>query len=579
MKKNPEQPESKRSRQQRREQERQAARVVQTPAAATQGRDITPSWLKFPAIPLILTGLFLGFLLLPRVQANPRLIWTYVGVAGVLVVWTLMLWEGAKRRVGGFRMESTKPLKSHYIQGSVQILVYCYWSTAAPEVRVEAPLILSQFLFLYIFDALLSWSRGRPWRLGFGPLPIILSTNIFIWFKEDWYLFQFLLVATGALGKEFIKWYRDGRYTHIFNPSAFTLGLFSVILILSGTTDYTWAGRIADTFGKPEHIYLVVFSLGLIVQYFFSVTLMTLATAATLGFLSLAYFWSTGTYYFVFTNIPAPVFLGMHLLVTDPSTSPRTNAGKIIFGMLYAILTFTFYGILAHFNQLTVYDKLLPIPILNASVQIMDRVAHSGFITSLGSTFAKFLPRQLNLLHIACWAALFFTMLSTGFIGGAQKGNTLDFWKQAIAEGRPNAEKGYVEVLKSMTRSESTFAWNELGQLYMQGKYVEKDPKNAARCFAKASKLGSVAGSANLVKQFLAVEGAQTATAITSAFNHLEQECKKDDDGAGGAIFYLVGSAYEMGKGRPLDKARARLYFKAGCTLRDKQCCEGLLRL
>ena len=43
----------------------------------------------------------------------------------------------------------------------------------------------------------------------------------------------------------------------------------------------------------------------------------------------------TGVPYFVDSEIPSAVFLGLHLLVTDPSTSPRTPLGRAIFGVLY----------------------------------------------------------------------------------------------------------------------------------------------------------------------------------------------------------------------------------------------------
>ena len=48
-----------------------------------------------------------------------------------------------------------------------------------------------------------------------------------MWFRADWFMLQFLMVTTGALGKEFIRWRRDGKLTRIFNPSAFGLCLFS----------------------------------------------------------------------------------------------------------------------------------------------------------------------------------------------------------------------------------------------------------------------------------------------------------------------------------------------------------------
>ena len=40
------------------------------------------------------------------------------------------------------------------------------------------------------------------------------------------------------------------------------------------------------------------------------------------------------------------VFLGLHLLITDPSTSPRTVAGKTIFGALYGVGVFALYALL-----------------------------------------------------------------------------------------------------------------------------------------------------------------------------------------------------------------------------------------
>ena len=40
---------------------------------------------------------------------------------------------------------------------------------------------------------------------------------------------------------------------------------------------------------------------------------------------------------FADSHVPVAVFLGMHLLFTDPSTSPRTDLGRIIYGVLYGL--------------------------------------------------------------------------------------------------------------------------------------------------------------------------------------------------------------------------------------------------
>ena len=87
-------------------------------------------------------------------------------------------------------------------------------------------------MFAYAFDALLAWSRRDTYTFGFGPFPIIFSTNLFLWFKPDWFYLQFLLVAVGFAAKELIRWNKDGRRVHIFNPSSFTLAVFSLALLL-----------------------------------------------------------------------------------------------------------------------------------------------------------------------------------------------------------------------------------------------------------------------------------------------------------------------------------------------------------
>ena len=81
---------------------------------------------------------------------------------------------------------------------------------------------------------------GRALHARLRAFPIIFSTNLFLWFTDDWFYLQFLMVAAGFLGKAFVQWRREGRRTHIFNPSAFSLGLFSLVLIVTGTSDLTW---------------------------------------------------------------------------------------------------------------------------------------------------------------------------------------------------------------------------------------------------------------------------------------------------------------------------------------------------
>ena len=194
-------------------------------------------------------------------------------------MWQVLLVLRARSSAGPVLMLAP-PRAQHYVQAMCQLSIYVYWGWYWRPVYDHAWLLVAQLLFAYILDMLLSWTRRGSYLLGFGPLPIIFSTNLFLWFKDEWFYLQFALVAVGVLGKEFVRWNREGRYVHIFNPSAFTLGLFSVVLLMTGTTDLTWGQEIASTLSLAPHIYLFLFLVGLVVLYFFSVTLVTASAAA-----------------------------------------------------------------------------------------------------------------------------------------------------------------------------------------------------------------------------------------------------------------------------------------------------------
>lgn len=546
--------------------------------------EIVRSWQRGPGVPLLMAAVFLASLLLPRVHGNPRMLWSFVGVGVLLLGWTAWL---ATRRAAlpqAFRIDLLRPRKQHYIQSTVQLCVYAYWGWYWREVYQQIPLFVAQLVFLYTLDALISWTRGRPWLLGFGPLPIILSTNVFIWFKDDWFAWQFALVALGALGKEFIKWRREGRLTHIFNPSAFTLSLFSIALIASGNTDKTLGLEIATTIFRPPHIYLEIFLLGLVVQYFFSVTLMTLSAAALLFALNTIYTAQTGVYYFVDTNISAAVFLGFHLLVTDPSTSPRSNTGKVLFGLGYGLAIWTLYWVLGQIGAPQFYDKLLPIPLLNLSVKGIDRLVQSGWLGRLTRWEAHFPRQRVNLVYMGCWTALFSTMLLTGFVEKTpHPGSSIAFWNQAYKDGKPGAGLKLLNMVSTRVVKDDPVALNVMGGLLLKGELVVKDPAAAAYYFARSCELGNPRGCANLAYQFLYENMAESKEAVARALDTLEASCGTPV-GAGemdldqGQACWLVGYAYEIGEGRPQDGERALQYYRQGAGLGSMQAVWGLVR-
>jgi TPR repeat protein len=548
------------------------------PRSPSAGAADTARGGRLPILILALTGCFAAFALLPRVRDNPRLFWTFAIVAAALLAWEVLLWTASRRRGRPLRIEYAPPLRSHYIQASVQLSIYLYWGWYWRELYAEAPLILAQLVFLYVFDALLSLSRGRSWRLGAGPWPIILSINVFIWFNDDWFVFQFVMVALCALGKEFVRWNRDGKNTHIFNPSAFGLTVASLALIVTGATkDYTWARDLASTIERPPHIYLWIFVAGLVVQYCFSVTLMTLSATAVLCLMNLAYTGSTDVYHFVTTNISAAVFLGLHLLMTDPATSPRTNAGRLLFGGLYGVGNWVLFDILRHFDAPELYTKLLVVPLLNLAVPLLDRVARAGVIGWLNGAWESVLkPKAMNLIHMGCWAVLFTTMLTTGFVEGPHAGYSIAFWKRALARAKPDALRNLILVSLSQANNGSGPANNEVGLILMEGnELVRQSNAKAARYFGIACAAGDPNGCANVAIQYLFLHERRSEEDLAQAFHQLERWA---DTNAGGLGCFLVGFAYESGRGRPRDLERAITFYRR-CGPDNLYACKGLARL
>lgn len=527
-------------------------------------------WKQSPVLlaPVGASLILIASTLLPRIQQTPGLFWTFLISGFGMLVWLFTIIQRYRSLKTGPSFKFV-PIRVHYIQACIHLCVYGYWGLHWPNVYPEMPLILAQVIFLYGFDILLTWQRGRGWRMGFGPFPIIFSTNLFLWFKDDWFYWQFIMIAAGALGKEFIRWNKDGKRTHIFNPSAFSLSLFSLGLLVTGQTDMTWAEEVSTTLGNAPHMYLWIFLLGLVVQSLFSVTLMTLSAALTMWLINFLYTQSTGVYFFVDSNIPIAVFLGLHLLFTDPSTSPKTAIGRIIFGSTYGIGVFVLYAYLAHLGLPRFYDKLLCVPIMNLSIQLIDRMVRTTWLDKLQRLADSITPNKLNFTAIAVWIAVFGSMMGSDFITRTHPGGTLQFWKNACDDGKPNGCENYVKLLNHFAEDGFGQARNELGTLYAEGKLVEKDFDRAVTLFELASQVGNLEGSLNLVNASLYFQRPIGQT-TRSALSHLEESAASDEDGQ---INHALGLAYRDGLMGPRDIETALVYFARACELEWRDGC------
>jgi hypothetical protein len=428
------------------------------------------------------------FGLLDRVRANPRLFWSFMGAVAVLLAWSAVLfplaWQRGRKLTLGFA-----PRPQHYLQAFLQTAIFAYWGWYWRQVYDSYYLVIAQLVFAYAFDLLLSWSRRDNYTLSFLPFPIVFSTNLFLLFKPDWFYFQFMMLALGFAAKELIRWSKQGRNTHVFNPSSFSLMVFSLALILTGTTDLTWGKEIAITQFYPPYMYLFIFLIGLPAQYLFGVTTMTMSAVVTTYLFGLAYYAATGVYFFFDSYIPISVFFGMHLLFTDPSTAPRTELGRMIFGALYGLGNVALYRALQSAGAPEFYDKLLPVPILNVMIQLIDRAPASKLLRWFDpSRFGRSLVgRRRHLAYIILWTIVFVVMSAVQGVGDKHPGQFVSFWQEACREDRPHACSYLAGMHANFCRQGSGWACNELGILQAER---ERDRITAVAWLERGCDLG-----------------------------------------------------------------------------------------
>jgi hypothetical protein len=589
-------------------------------------------WLKHPlSIPSALTAILAVLSFVPRVQVNERLSLSLWGAASTLAIFVIILQPVISRRKRAITYE-WHAIRAHYVQLAMHSSIYAYWGWYWPHVYHYLPLLIAQLIFGYALDMLVCWSRRDKYVFGFAIFPIVLSTNLFLWFKDDWFFLQFLMLAAAILCKEFVRWSRDGRQTHIFNPSGIALFLVSLALIATKSSYMTWGDVIANTLRRPPYIYLELFFLGLVVQALFSVTAVTLSAAAVLYMLNRVFTEVTGVYYFFDSGISVSLFLGLHFLITDPASSPRTATGKILFGGLYGAGAFATYGLLGWLGAPQFYDKLLCVPLLNLSVRGLDRISNRVFESVYGRPW---LPRwtayQFNLVHIGLWSVLFAVMMSTGFLALPHRGENPEFWRLPCQNGsgractvrryllRLNCERGGAEscvaladaasaergptsdiiaaealtrgcnlgsrlsctrlgnfvkaggddkLLRSCDGAKSGMGCLTLAFMYDTGTGLVQNQGHALELFDRTCGMGIAPACNRMAEAYL--HGERPPVNYSKAARYFEDACKGD---------YALGCTnlaqlYLNGVGVPADAAIVRRSLRRGCSLGVRSACQ-----
>lgn len=543
---------------------------------------VSGAGLLWPSLPALL---LLAVSFLPRIAGTATLALQVRAAAGLLVFWNV-LWAAASAR--GVRRAPPRRApapridvvvrRPHWVQMLTQSGVYVYWGFYWDPVARYVPLLVAQLLFVYAFDALLSWWRRRPWVLGFAHVPIVLSTNLFLWFKDEHFALQLGMIAFAVASKELFRWRRNGASRHIFNPSSIALAAVSAALLLTGTTGATHGYDIALSQDHPPHIHLALFLLGLVVQLSFPVVLVTMSAAVSLALVGAAYTAATGVYMFTTTSIPGAVLLGSLLLVTDPATSPERRVGKVLFGASYGVLVFALFPLLYRFGPYGYFDKLLPVPLLNLLVPWFDRAAER--ITpalealwqraSRGRLAWALLPRPGNFVHVGIWACAFLVLYSTRAVGSEHEGKSSEFWTKACEEKRTGAcERLYTMYDNACDRGVFE-ACHQLGVVLDEGK-ARGGRRRVEEYFAAACDGGLAAGCARLGDLHRRGQKGVAADPARAAAVY-----QKACDGGDGASCHNLAAAYRHGTGVPADPQKAYSLYQLACDRGIAQGCSSV---
>jgi len=334
-----------------------------------------------------------------------------------------------------------------------------------------------------------------------------------------------------------------------------------------------------------------------VVQGLFSVTLVTLMSVLALIGLNIAYTGFTGTYFFVDSNIPIAVFLGLHLLITDPATSPRTAIGKATFGVLYGAGVFALYGLLGALGAPTFYDKLLCVPLLNLMVPWIDAAARKLRSGSLhtGRAYSE-ISAKANRIHMLVWIIVFSIMLGTNFVGRGHPGNDIEFWNDACESDLHNGCKSLYRISRDNCADGDIDGCLRAAEL-AQSRPVVADSLERGKLLSRACDLGRLAACDEFrdyvatggkkvledscvaddniscfISGMVSMFGIGTPVDAPAAISAWDKAC----DGGGATACGFLGEAYLLGRKVDAAPETAARYLDAACTLDYQPACTTL---
>ncbi len=294
-----------------------------------------------------------------RFSVRPQLCIAFGG----LLLWALALLVHLRGRVRELRITSAARMH-HMLPAALQVVFFAYWALYWPPVRAhmlfDVPL---QLAFALLLDALLALTLRRTWEAGFAVFPIVLSTNLFIWFPPHWLWLGFLVSAL-AIGSKWLFRRADGR--HIFNPSAFGIAVVGGLAVLQVGIQYQ---DIALELQLPPNMLELMFLLALLPVVRFGLGALSLPAAlAMLAVLALVP---------ASQRLPTPFwpawFLSITLFAGDPMTAARHFGGRVLHGACLGLGISGFAWLLVQLTGLDYFAKVFPVVLCNLAVPLFDR--------------------------------------------------------------------------------------------------------------------------------------------------------------------------------------------------------------
>jgi hypothetical protein len=284
-----------------------------------------------------------------------------------------------------FRVPVTSTLRvSHLLPATLQVLILVYWQTYYPAVRSRMPSIALQIVLAYALDATFSIIRTRSWRVGVGPLPIILSANLFGWFQDPGAI---VLVVVAIASR---SWFRRGD-RHIFNPSALGISVAGLLGMLVFPSSMM-LGSVLFPLAVPPNMSELIILLAIIPALRFRIALISIGAASALLISKLA--WSASP------DLSYPsMLLAFSLFATDPATVPETPVGQLLFGLFVGSGVAATSGLLWTFGAPDEISKVLPIPVANALTPVFDRLGRAS------PPLSGLAPRW-NIAHVFVWLTI-----------------------------------------------------------------------------------------------------------------------------------------------------------------------------